>query len=103
MIRVNYQRIGARHRLAVEGHAGHSDIGTDIVCAGVSAVSYALLGYLLKSGCNISEARADSGELLIDCTDKRAEPAFEMALVGYNLIAKDYPQNVVLYSASNGG
>lgn len=103
MIRVNYLREGNHHRLSVKGHAGYATHGDDIVCAGVSAISYALLGYLNHAGCDISEAQADSGNLTIDCEDKRAEPAFDMAMVGYLQISRKYPQCVDVYIASNGG
>lgn len=102
MIRVNYLREGKHHRLSVRGHAGYSARGQDIICAGVSAISGSLLGYLLHAGCDIAEARTDSGEMLIDCSDERAEDAFAMALVGYQLIASEYPQYVEIYIAAEG-
>ena len=68
MILVNYDRTGNRHRLSVKGHAGYSDHGDDIVCAGVSSISFALVGYLHHAGCDIEEVRTDSGDLLIDCS-----------------------------------
>lgn len=104
MIRVNYLREGERHRLSVQGHAGYATHGNDIVCAGVSGISYALLGYLYNIDCNIAEFRADSGDLLIDVTgDQMTAGAFDMALVGYLQIAKKYPQHVDVYIASSGG
>lgn len=104
MIRVNYERSGNRHRLSVKGHAGYSDHGNDIVCAGVSSLSYALLGYLHHAGCDIAEAKADSGDLQIDCAgDGLIAGAFDMAMVGYLQISKKYPQHVEVYIASTGG
>lgn len=104
MIRVNYLREGDRYRLSVQGHAGYSDHGNDIVCAGVSAISYALLGYLHHAGCDIAEAQADSGNLMISCRgDEMTAGAFEMAMVGYLQIAKKYPQCVDVYMAAQGG
>ena len=46
MIRV---RAGER-RITVSGHAGHAPVGQDIVCAAVSALTYALAGYLEETG-----------------------------------------------------
>lgn len=104
MIRVNYAKDGGRHKLAVQGHAGHGPPGGDIVCAGVSALSYALLGYLLHAGCPVVEAKADSGDLLLICKDgEMVRGAFDMALVGYLQIAKKYPQNVVVYISGQAG
>lgn len=104
MIRINYDRTGNRHRLSVKGHAGYAAHGDDIVCAGVSGISYALLGYLHHAGCDIEEARADSGDLLIDCSgNELIAAAFDMAMVGYLQIHKKYPQHVDVYIASTGG
>ena len=104
MIRINYERTGNRHRLAAQGHAGYATHGNDIVCAGVSALSYSLLGYLYNTDAEISEARTDSGDLLIDATgDQMTAGAFDMAMVGYLQIAKKYPQYVDVSIASIGG
>jgi uncharacterized protein YsxB (DUF464 family) len=104
MIRVNYLREGERHRLSVTGHAGYAAHGNDIVCAGVSGISYALLGYLHNIGCDITKAHTDSGELLLDVRgDEMTTGAMDMALVGYLQIAKKYPQHVDVYIARTAG
>ena len=104
MIRVNYNRDGNRHRLSVTGHAGYATHGDDIVCAGVSGISYALLGYLHNASCHIAQARADSGDLLIDVRGgELITGAFDMAMVGYLPIAKKYPHHVDVYIAAQGG
>ena len=41
-----YWRKGGRHHLHISGHAGYAAPGEDIVCAGISAIGYALMGYL---------------------------------------------------------
>lgn len=103
MIRVNYFQEGNCHRLSVSGHAGYSNNGNDVVCAGVSALSLALAAYL-PTVANISELRYDSGELLVVCYGgKEAEIAFDMAMTGYLNIADKYPQHVEVYFAANGG
>ena len=104
MIRVNYDRTGNRHRLSVKGHAGYAAHGDDIVCAGVSGITYALLGYLHHAGCDIEEVRADSGDVLVDCTgDGLIAGAFDMTIIGLLQISKKYPQHVDVYIASTGG
>ena len=104
MIRVNYLREGDTHKLSVQGHAGWSQHGNDIVCAGVSAISFALLGYLHNAGCDIAEAQADSGNLRVECSgDNLVAGAFDMAMIGYLQIAKKYPQCVDVYIAAHGG
>lgn len=104
MIRVNYLRDGGNHKLSVQGHAGWSQHGNDIVCAGVSSISFALLGYLHHAGSDIAEAQADSGNLRIECSGgESVAAAFDMAMVGYLQIAKKYPQHVDVYMAAHGG
>ena len=102
MIRVNYLREGDTHKLSVQGHAGWSQHGNDIVCAGVSAISFALMGYLHNAGSDIAEAQADSGNLYVECSGDVAG-AFDMAMVGYLQIARKYPQCVDVYIAAHGG
>ena len=46
MIRVRFD--GAQ--MTVSGHAGYAPAGRDIVCAAVSALVYALAGYLEETG-----------------------------------------------------
>lgn len=104
MIRVRYLREGDHHTLSIQGHAGYAEHGNDIVCAGVSAISYALLGWLNHAGCDISAARVDSGDLEVSCKGiKQAATAFDMAVIGLGQIAKKYPRHVEVYIAAPGG
>ena len=104
MIHINYCREGDRHRLAVDGHAGYAEHGRDIVCAGVSAISFALLGYLQQCGAEAAEISGVSGSLTIDCRGgERVAGAFDMALCGWLQIAKNYPHCLEVYIAAQGG
>lgn len=104
MIRVNYLREEDTHKLSVQGHAGYATHGDDIVCAGVSAISYALLGFLHDAGCSIEKAQTASGEMIIECErDCEIDPGFDMAMIGYLQIAKKYPQHVDVYIARTAG
>ncbi len=104
MIRVNYLREEDTHKLSVQGHAGYDETGRDIVCAGVSAISYALLGFLHDAGCGIGKAQTASGEMIIECgRDVEIDSAFDMAMIGYLQIAKKYPQCVDVYIARTAG
>ena len=103
MIRINYCREGDRHRLAVDGHAGQAPRGHDIVCAGVSAISFALIGYLQQRETE-AQISGGAGSLAIDCRgDERAASAFDMALCGWLQIAANYPHHVEVYIATEGG
>lgn len=78
--------------LAVRGHAGYGGQGQDIVCAGVSALVYALAGRLQETG-RLAEVVMEPGRADVrgagDC-------AREFALVrrGLEMLAERYPQCV---------
>lgn len=96
MIEIRYSFDGM-HDLRITGHADHSDNGNDIVCAGVSAITYTLLGFLANTDANPSTF-VDRGDCIIMCYDTDPiHTAFEMALIGYMQIAKAYPDNVTVH------
>ena len=101
MIRVRHDQAGDLHRLTVTGHADYGPHGADIVCAGVSALTYALLASAEKLGGHIVYCNAESGNVKIVCYN--ADSAFEVALTGLELIAEKYPQNVEVIDAAQGG
>jgi uncharacterized protein YsxB (DUF464 family) len=101
MTRINYCREGELHRLSIKGHAGQAEKGRDIVCAAVSALAFALLGYLIANNAQIDAIQADDGEIGIDC--RGGDEAFAMAVTGFTQIAEAHPQYVELYIAANGG
>jgi uncharacterized protein YsxB (DUF464 family) len=101
MIRINYCRDVDWHRLSVTGHAGYAEAGKDIVCAGVSAITFALLGYLNQEA-NV-ECQYSDGEISVDCVGgENVKAAFSMALAGYTQMAEEYPKHVAVYIASQG-
>lgn len=103
MIRVNYCREGDRHRLTVDGHAGYAPAGSDIICAGASAISFALLGYLQQCDAEMTECDVSAGSLTVDCRGgERVAGAFDMALCGWLNIAANYPHHVDVYIAAQG-
>lgn len=107
MIRARYRRNEFAHSLLVVGHAGYSSEGNDIVCSGVSAVVYALLGFLHNSpdSENRLTASADSGEAMIFWrgTDEGTAAAFHMAVIGLAQIAQKYPDYVSIEACENPG
>lgn len=103
MIDIRYQRRRGGHRLEIMGHAEHGPAGRDIVCAGVSAISWALLGYLDGRGL-LEDAWADKGAMRLDIREEdRAQAALEMAMTGYQQLREKYPQNVGIHIAAQGG
>lgn len=95
MIRVEYQCTRREHRLKVEGHAGYSGCGNDIVCSAVSAISYSLVGFLENTDSRYICEEMASGYLELSCPrNKETDAAFQMALIGYLQIEQQYPRNV---------
>lgn len=72
--------------LEVQGHAGWGPRGQDIVCAGASALVYALAGYLEETG-DLLGCRLEPGYALVQ---GRGE-AFRVAEKGLRMLAEAYP------------
>ncbi len=88
MIRV---RAGER-RITVSGHAGYAPAGQDIVCAAVSALTYALAGYLEETG---QAARSDIRRGYADIEGAEGcGAAFALVRCGMEQLAAAYPDCV---------
>lgn len=99
MIRCSYKTDGKTHSLMVLGHAGYNDEGRDIVCAGVSAVTYSLVGWLVNHEKDTSYLYkfVESGSTSIICEGNEAiKTAFEVAVIGLAQIAKQYPDYMTM-------
>lgn len=97
MIIAKYVRDGETHTLSVNGHAGYAPKGQDIVCAGVSAIVYALLGWLENNSENTDFVSIDenNGEVVIQCEgDDKVTAVFHMAAIGIESIMNTYPDHV---------
>lgn len=85
MIRVRFD--GAQ--VTVSGHAGYAPAGQDIVCAAVSALVYALAGYLEETG------QAERVDIRRGFADIRGTAACAAALAlvrcGVGQLAQAYP------------
>lgn len=85
MIRVRFG--GAQ--VTVSGHAGYAPAGRDIVCAAVSALVYALAGYLEETG------QAERVDIRRGFADIRGTEAGAQALAlvrcGVEQLAQAYP------------
>lgn len=97
MIQATYRAEGDTHSLAVNGHAGYAEKGADIVCAGVSALVQALIGWIENNPCEVECISVDDniGEVII-CCDGGEEIAavFYMTAIGLEQIANVYPDYV---------
>lgn len=90
--------------LTVEGHAGYAPKGQDIVCAAVSVLVQALAGALSRLDENrlfdfAVDGTANSGSAGITAVPTsrgwdRVYGMFQMALTGFYLLGKAYPDYV---------
>lgn len=97
MIRVRYEKDGEMHTLSVNGHAGYAEKGEDIVCAGVSALVYALIGWLENNSEDAKFVSIDErgGEAVVACEgDEKVAAVFYMAAIGIESIMNIYPDHV---------
>ena len=91
MIKIKYS-LGNKNRIEIKGHAGFDQKGRDIVCAGVSAIFYALCGKLENQDGAEYTYRDKAGEAYAECRGER--DAFDMAVIGFMQIELAYPENV---------
>ena len=97
MTQVIARREGDRRYLSATGHA----TGSREVCAGISAIFYALAGYLenaaMERELEISVLRLEDGDAVIAfAADGQADAAYEMAVIGLVQMARSYPQYLVV-------
>jgi uncharacterized protein YsxB (DUF464 family) len=97
MIKAKYTVEEKVHTLVVLGHANYGEYGKDIVCAGVSALVQALIGWLELNAWKIECISVDpkDGEVIICCEgDEDMAAVFYMTAIGLDQIANSYPDHV---------
>ena len=98
MIDAGFFKEGDGFRVIITGHAGYAPEGQDIVCASVSTLFYAMVGYLntLKdSKCRVHKLKKGYAE--ISCSEL-GEEALRMACIGILQVSEQYPQCVRLHN-----
>ena len=108
MIRAHFIEDGDGLELIVDGHAGYAEHGSDIVCAAVSGITYALLAFLEEysdEATDIAGPVVESGFFFIACKGtEKIQAAFHMAALGLRKIGSQYPDHVMVqYSGQAGG
>ena len=97
MVRARYTVDESTHTLTVLGHANYDEYGKDIVCAGVSALVQALIGWLEENHykANCISVDPKDGEVIISCEGGEDIAAvFNMTSIGLEQIANCYPNHV---------
>lgn len=80
--------------LEMKGHSTYKEQGQLIVCAGISAVFYTLLGYLQNTfGARLRVYKLKPGDTHIECS-KPGEEAFRMACIGLIQLGELYPTEI---------
>ena len=93
-----------RLRLDVEGHAGYAEEGKDIVCAGVSILTYALARALEEAeqrGRCEYKAKIEGDRALIWANPRMGylseiKAYFRIAVAGLRMLQEEYPGYVVI-------
>ena len=87
---------GTSLELKVDGHANYDEHGRDIVCAGVSAITQALTGFIENHDECEGECQENAcgGHMHIYAlrSDAKVEAAFEMAFIGLLQIEMAHPE-----------
>ncbi len=109
MITVHIKKNDAKRylRLKVSGHAGQADIGKDIVCSSASILAYTVAQIVkdMESEGKLANEPViilKDANATITCVCKNDEAyseafsAYNVANVGYSLLAHNYPQYVEL-------
>lgn len=91
---------GTSLELKVNGHANYDDHGKDIVCAGVSALTQALVGFIENNDECEGECQENDcgGHIHIYAlkSDDKVYAAFEMAFIGLLQIEMAHPNYVTV-------
>ena len=97
MVRATYTVEDSKHTLVVKGHANYDEYGKDIVCAGISALVQALIGWIEEKyyRCDCISVDTKAGEVIISCYgDDDISAVFYMTVVGLRQIADSYPDHI---------
>ena len=100
MINADFTKKDGRVRLILSGHAGYAHDGSDIVCAAVSGLFYALVGYLMNlknEGLIIRSIASGRGD--VECS-LEGEEAMKLACIGLVQIALQYPAHLSVHNGA---
>lgn len=101
MIKVTYNRY--LNRVDVTGHAYSGEAGHDLVCASASILAYTLASFaenMRESGqVKYPTVKLGAGDAVIFCNAPRrikaqVTLAFDTVCAGFELLARNYPENI---------
>ena len=97
MVRAKYTVEDSTHTLVVLGHANFAEYGKDIVCAGISSLVQALIGWIEENSykANCISIDTKDGEVIISCDGGEDIAAvFNMVVIGLEQISDSYPDHL---------
>lgn len=97
MVRATYRIEEDTHTLSIVGHANYDAYGKDIVCAGVSSLVQALIGWAEENYYRAKCVSVDTkgGEVMISCEGgEDVASVFSLVSIGLEQIADAYPSHV---------
>ena len=97
MVNAKYTVEDNIHTLVVLGHANYDEYGKDIVCAGISSLVQALIGWIEENSykANCISVSPKEGEVIISCEGGEDIAAlFQMVSLGLGQIADVYPDHI---------
>ena len=101
MIQVVYLR--DYHRVSITGHAQSDEKGKDLICASASILAYTLAEYVKKveedGKLKCCLRFLEEGDTIVSCTPyyenkEEITTVFDAICRGYELLARDYPDNI---------
>jgi len=97
MIKINVIYSKEKTTIEIDGHAGYSDKGKDIVCAGVSSLYFTLGSRLLDLDKAIEVNGTEGHAIIVAKTEKgKILESVETILTGFRMLADDYSDYVIL-------
>ena len=98
MIEITAERSEHQMTVVFSGHAGYAAPGQDIVCAGVSALFYALIAGVKEiDACAIA---VDGKTVTVTNITSRISGAITTILAGLNAIERAYPEHIKIHCPS---
>ncbi len=103
MTKVFYREYYDNIIINIEGHSGYAQMGSDVVCAGISTLTFALVNALLdeEAGGNIRLNKKIIDEGVVDLeirrfsfSKSRIDGIISLAMTGFYMLEESYPDYV---------
>lgn len=109
MINVITNQFDTTLTLRVVGHAGQSEKGSDIICASVSILVYAVAECVERmyekdklKGAPEVDLKEGNAEIVMNVKSKHFNEAlhkFEVAIAGFELLSENYPDYITTFNS----